>query len=104
MGLTEVVKMNNKHEAIFDEFTIELTENDAGYMFHQGDCYNSVKDVLETELYISKQFENITNETLIKCLLGYGAWEESELLDKTENIIKILWLAAGDIVEEMEIS
>lgn len=34
-------------------------------------------------------------------LRGYGAWDEEQLKDHDENLTRILWLACGDILEEL---
>ena len=32
-------------------------------------------------------------------LREYGAWDENELADHDQNLQRLLWLAAGDIVD-----
>jgi hypothetical protein len=43
--------------------------------------------------------ERIDPVALRKELAEYGAWDEQELADHEQNIQRILWIAAGDIVE-----
>jgi hypothetical protein len=43
--------------------------------------------------------ERIDAEALRKELREYGAWDDQELTDHEQNLQRILWIAAGDIVE-----
>lgn len=83
-----------KYTAYFERFTIDMTEEQALTCSHQGECYQDVKDTLpELSLDI--------NPDLVRAELKvYGAWDEIELSDDQENLIRIAWIAAGNIKEE----
>jgi hypothetical protein len=48
---------------------------------------------------IRRQLERIDPEVLRKELREYGAWDDEDLADHAQNLQRILWIAAGDIVE-----
>ena len=77
---------------------IQLTKTQARMMSHSGRCD---EDVAAGRLCaaIKKQLDRIEPETLVKELREYGAWSAEELADHDANLTRILWLAAGDIVE-----
>jgi hypothetical protein len=83
--------------AIFNNgLEIEMTMEQAQAMSHQGDCQNDVIEAMENGL--ADQLEG--KEELIRSELSeYGAWDDNELQDVNENNMRILWLAAGNIVE-----
>lgn len=78
---------------------ISLTKNDANYCTHSGACDNEVKEISEKR-YVKKQLSKIDKEALKKELKEYGAWDEKELENHEDNIQRILWIAAGNIVDE----
>ncbi len=82
--------------ASFNRFEIEMTKTDASTMYHQGDCDSDVSGALPK---FRKQLEKIGNEKIADELKEYGAWDEYELSDHEENFKRILWLAAGNIIE-----
>ena len=65
---------------------------------HQGQCDDDVM-ALSNNRKIRRQLERISPEVLRKELAEYGAWDEQELADHGQNLQRILWIAAGDIVE-----
>jgi len=77
---------------------IEMTMAQAQSASHQGQCDDDVQ-ALSNNRKIRRQLERITPEVLRKELAEYGAWDEQELADHEQNIQRILWIAAGDIVE-----
>jgi hypothetical protein len=48
---------------------------------------------------IRAQLERIDPKVLRDELREYGAWDDQELADHGQNLQRILWIAAGDIVE-----
>jgi hypothetical protein len=77
---------------------IQMTMAQAQSASHQGQCDDDVQ-ALSNNRKIRRQLERITPEVLRKELAEYGAWDEQELADHEQNIQRILWIAAGDIVE-----
>ena len=58
-------------------------------------CYIYLKKTL-----CEKQLAKITDERLIKELKEYGCWEDFS--DREENEQRIIWIAAGDISENLK--
>jgi predicted secreted Zn-dependent protease len=77
---------------------IQMTMAQAQSASHQGQCDDDVM-ALSNNRKIRRQLERITPEVLRKELAEYGAWDEQELADHGQNLQRILWIAAGDIVE-----
>jgi len=85
--------------AQFNRFEIEMTKAQAHTGSHQGSCDDDIAYLL-TLPKIKRQLKNIPDEKLIDELRECGAWNDEELKDRKENEARIVWLAAGDIVEE----
>ena len=65
---------------------------------HQGQCDADVL-ALSNHRKIRAQLERIDPKALRDELREYGAWDDQELADHEQNLQRILWIAAGDIVE-----
>lgn len=90
--------MSEKLEAYFERFTIEMTKEQALTCSHVGDCYQDVEaTILELKL-------NLDPDMVREELKEYGAWDEVELMDDEVNLMRIVWIAAGDIREEYRLS
>lgn len=76
-----------------------MTLRDARGASHQGQCDEDVK-LLSEQPRISRQLRKIKADELRAELKEYGAWDERELSDHDQNLQRILWLAAGDVLEE----
>jgi folate-binding Fe-S cluster repair protein YgfZ len=81
---------------------IQMTLEQAQSASHQGRCDDDVL-ALSKVPEIAAQLEAIKPGILAAELKQYGAWDDNELADHQQNIQRILWLAAGDIVETEEI-
>lgn len=82
--------------AQFNRFEIEMTKAVAASCSHQGSCDDDV------EYYSGKIRRNkkrVTPENLRAELEDYGAWDDDELADDAANWRRIIWIAAGDIIE-----
>ena len=77
---------------------IRITRQDAVKCSHSGDCESDIMELLQKP-YIKKQVATLDREQLKKELSEYGAWNETELNDHNQNIIRWLWLSAADIIE-----
>jgi hypothetical protein len=77
---------------------IEMTMEQALSASHPGQCDAEVQ-ALSEEPDIKKQLDEIDPSLLYAELAEYGAWDDVELQDYAQNLQRILWLAAGDIVE-----
>lgn len=64
--------------------------------YHPGSCDQDVKAwVKDLKLSANKK-------DLVKYLKGFGAWEDSELKNHQSNLMRLLWLIAGDITNQGE--
>ncbi|WP_321868568.1 hypothetical protein [Burkholderia ubonensis] len=77
-----------------------LYEADARFGYHPGQCDASIAG-LRQQPCIAKQLAMIDPAALRAELREYGAWDDVQLTDHNENLSRILWLACGDIVENM---
>lgn len=77
---------------------IEMTMAQAQSATHPGPCDADVM-TLSQHRKIRRQLESIDPEVLRKELREYGAWDDEDLADHAQNLQRILWIAAGDIVE-----
>lgn len=79
---------------------IKLTKKQANIGSHSGPCDNDIS-YLRTLPAIKKQLDKIDAEVLRNELKEFGAWDENELMNHDENLTRILWIACGDIVENV---
>ena len=85
--------------AQFERFEIAMTLNEAHQASHPGDCEAEVNDLLKTPK-IQRQLQKISDADLRSELYEYGAWSEDDLQDREANEQRIVWIAAGNIVDE----
>lgn len=76
---------------------IEMTLEQAKSMSHSGDCEADVRAAIADGL--AKQLEGKEEDVRLE-LAECGAWEDDELKDDELNAMRILWLAANNIMEE----
>ena len=79
------------------EIPFELAE--IGY--HQGQCDDDVNYLSGTKP-IWNQLKQIDPQVLRDELDEYGAWDDDELSDHSQNLQRLLWLACGDIIDNVE--
>ena len=77
---------------------LQMTLEQARSASHQGQCDNDVRDLSKVPA-IARQLAKIDPAILRDELREYGAWGENELADHDQNLQRLLWLAAGDIVD-----
>lgn len=87
---------DGEHCAYFGRFTLTMTLTQANNCSHQGQCD---EDVSYWATRIERP-EDCTVEALAKELAEYGAWNDEELADDEANWKRIIWSAAGNILEE----
>jgi hypothetical protein len=87
--------------ASFERFEIELTRDQATTGYHQGQCDDDIAGLLHDPL-IQAQLNATDRVKLQDELREYGAWDDTQLSDHDENLSRILWLACGQIVDEMD--
>jgi hypothetical protein len=74
------------------------SEQQAHSASHQGRCDDDVAELRKVPA-IRRQLDRLDQETLKSELREFGAWSDDELSDHDANLDRILWIAAGDIVE-----
>jgi hypothetical protein len=77
---------------------IKMTMEQAKTCSHSGPCDADVLE-LSKEKAIARQIKKIDPIALAKELAEYGAWNAYELANHEQNIQRILWIAAGNIVD-----
>ena len=87
---------------ISDSITLELTMEDAKKCYHQGICDFDVAEVCKKE-YVSEQMNNYSIGEILDVLDNYGC-EYDDGDSKEELFSTIVWLGAGDILEEQGIN
>jgi hypothetical protein len=85
-------------QAHFERFTIIMTKRQAESASHPGPCDADVQ-VLLSDKRIRRQLGKISDTDLADELRRYGAWDEEQLSSRRDNEERIVWIAAGDIVE-----
>jgi hypothetical protein len=66
---------------------------------HPGPCDTDV-ETLAADPAIRAQLDALDPAAVAAELKPYGAWDAVQLANHPENLLRLLWLAAGDIVEE----
>ena len=83
--------------AQFNRFSFDMPSQAVEDCYHQGSCDEDV-DFWHGKIDLS----HIDDEALARELQEYGAWDNKQLQDRTENEKRIIWLGAGDIQEAQE--
>lgn len=78
---------------------LRLTRRDAEKCSASGECEPAVIEVMQKP-YVKKQLKELNPEKLAKELKEYGAWDEEELKDHDQNLVRWVWISAGDIREK----
>ena len=78
---------------------IELPEDVARMCSHSGNCDEDCRRCMELP-EVKNELARIDPEQLRKELREYGAWNEKELSNHSDNLMRILWIAAGNIQDE----
>lgn len=79
---------------------LNISRNIAQSCSHSGSCDNDVAEAMQIPS-IRRQLNKIDPVVLSNELREYGAWDDNELKDHAANLTRILWIACGDIVEEI---
>jgi len=87
-------------EAYFDRFSITMTKRQAESVSHMGQCDADV-NILLTIPAIKRQLKKISDSDLIAELKETGAWSTKELQDRQANEQRIIWIAGGNIIDEL---
>lgn len=89
------------HETYFNYIgSITLPEDVVNLCSHQGDCEEDCRRCMELP-EVKAELAEIDPEKLRKELSEYGAWDDAQLADHNENLMRILWIASGNIQDEL---
>jgi hypothetical protein len=77
---------------------LEMSLEDAQSASHQGKCDEDV-EALASESHIAAQLDKLTPDEVRESIKECGAWTAEELADDTQNRLRAVWLAAGDVKE-----
>lgn len=77
---------------------LNITKKDALTCSHSGDCENDVKFLMSSPK-IKRQLDKLDKTQLKKELSEYGAWDENDLNDHEQNLVRWLWISCCDISE-----
>ena len=80
--------------AYFDRFTVTMTRAQAESASRQGDCYTDCKELSKV-----LDLSHIDSVDIVKELSEFGAWDD--FTDHQENIIRLIWVSAVQIVEDI---
>lgn len=80
--------------------SIELPLDVVKACSHRGNCEDDVIRCMELP-EVKNQLDLIDKDQLIKELREYGAWDNEQLQDHKENLSRILWIAAGNISDDL---
>lgn len=84
--------------ASFNSFEIKMTMAQALSASHSGQCDYDVASLVALPS-IRSQLNKISNYVLAAELRNYGIWTDVDLSDRGANENRIIWIAAGDIVD-----
>lgn len=79
---------------------IKMHINDVNACSHAGSCNHDVRIAMQLP-YIKKQLDSIDPAHLIEELSEYGAWDQIQLSVHSDNLGRIVWIAAGNIADEI---
>lgn len=79
---------------------LQITKQQARYATHSGPCDAEVLAV-SLKPKIARQLNKLDPALLARELKEYGAWDATELADHEQNLQRILWLACGDLSDQI---
>lgn len=86
--------------ALLNYCELNITKADARSGSHQGQCDADVAALLKKP-YIRRQLDKIPDATIARELLETGGWSVEELQDRAANEARLIWLACGNIVDNI---
>jgi hypothetical protein len=78
---------------------LELSREEVFTAHHSGDCEPGVREVM-SHPDVATQLAQLAPESLVEVLRDYGAWDGVDLEDHAANLMRLVWIAAGDLAEE----
>lgn len=81
------------------DITLSIMSRDVASVPTFGSADDAIEAIARLP-YIVLQTAKWDAEVLAAELAEYGAWDESQLSNHDENILRMLWIACGDIQQE----
>lgn len=79
---------------------LQLTDEEITQGSHEGDCASDVLALLGRS-FIALQVAAWDAEALRNELRGIGAWNETQMEDHHENLVRMVWLACVNLREKL---
>ena len=77
---------------------LQITKKQALTCSHAGQCDDDVEALMKIPS-IARQLKKLEPAIVADCLKEYGAWDEKELSNHNDNLMRLLWCACCDISE-----
>lgn len=77
---------------------LRITKKQAMQGSHSGPCDDDIEELSKIPA-ISRQLKKLEPAIVAASLKEYGAWDEIELQNHSDNLRRILWCACCDILE-----
>jgi len=91
-----LIMENDTREAYFDGIVLSMTLKQAKTASHPGQCD---EDVAFVAAQLDDQLDQI-GPALLRDVLKEWGYEKEVLVDHEDNLLTLVWLAAGQIVDE----
>lgn len=79
---------------------LNITKSQASQGSHPGQCDDDISD-LRVNPSIKRQLNKLDPALVAQELKEYGSWDETELQDEDDNLDRLLWIACGEINDEL---
>ena len=79
---------------------LNISKGQAAIGYHSGDCDEDI-GALSHNAGIAAQLAALDPAIVASELKEYGAWDSAELSDHDANLRRLLWIACGDIMEDI---
>jgi len=77
---------------------LNIPQGLASIGYHSGACDSDIEELMEMGS-IKAQLSGIAPQVLSEELREFGAWDDEELSNHSDNLARILWIACGDLVD-----
>jgi hypothetical protein len=92
--------MENFWSSSCGRIELDISEDQAARGYHSGQCDQDIAALMHNPK-IAAQLAALNPAIVAGVLKEYGAWDSAELSDHAANLERILWIACGDIVEDI---
>jgi len=78
---------------------LNLSQEAAGRGYHPGPCDDDIAALMHDPA-IAKQLAALDPAIVASELKEMGAWDAVELSNHADNLMRLLWIACGDLVDQ----